>query len=179
MAAGLNPKQAAFVREYLLDLNATQAAIRAGYSEKTAHSQGPRLLEHDGVAAAIQAALDERAERTQVSADRVVAELAAIAFSDLRDVATWGRDWLSLIDSSEIDAGAARAIREVVATTTATEHGESTRMHVRQHDKLRALELLGKHLGMFKRDVDVRVSGSLTVERLVELAGEADDDLDP
>lgn len=69
---GLNPKQQRFVAEYLKDLNATQAAIRAGYSAKTAEQQGPRLLGNVGIAAAVQQAMDARAKRTEITADSVL-----------------------------------------------------------------------------------------------------------
>lgn len=169
MGADLTPKQAAFVNEYLVDLNATQAAIRAGYSEASAEQQGSRLLSNGKVALHVQAALDARAERTQVTADMVAAELARIAFSDLRDVATWGADTLALIDSSELSEDAARSLREVVATTSQTEHGTTNRLHVKQHDKMKALELLGKHLGMFREKLDVNVSGGLTLTALARM----------
>ena len=68
----LTDKQQRFVAEYLIDLNATQAAIRAGYSEKTAPAQASRLLINVNVAAAIQAAIKQRSERTQVDADYVL-----------------------------------------------------------------------------------------------------------
>lgn len=68
----LNPKQAAFVREYLIDLNATQAAIRAGYSKKTAYSQGERLLKHAEIKKHIAAASAERAKRTEITSDYVL-----------------------------------------------------------------------------------------------------------
>jgi phage terminase small subunit len=64
----LTPKQSLFVQEYLIDLNATQAAIRAGYSEKTAHSQGPRLLENVGIAQALAEASQERSDKTKIDA---------------------------------------------------------------------------------------------------------------
>lgn len=72
MGDALNPRQATFVREYLVDLNATQAAIRAGYSERTANEQGARLLAHVSVSAAIKAGQDKRAERTDITADYVL-----------------------------------------------------------------------------------------------------------
>ena len=71
----LTPKQERFVAEYLIDLNATQAAIRAGYSEKTAYSQGQRLLKNVEVAAAIQKALAERSERTKITQDYVLTSI--------------------------------------------------------------------------------------------------------
>jgi len=169
VAADLTPKQAAFVQEYLLDLNATQAAIRAGYSAKTADVAGPRLLGNVRIAGEVQAALEARAERTQITADRVLAELAAIAFSDLRDVATWGADSLALIDSSELTEDAAHALREVVAITTQTEHGTSTRLGVKSHDKLKALDMIGKHLGMFREKLDIHHTGGLTLTALARM----------
>lgn len=68
----LNPKQQRFVEEYLIDLNATQAAIRSGYSEASAEVQGHRLLRNDKIARAVQKAMDERAERTEITADFVL-----------------------------------------------------------------------------------------------------------
>jgi phage terminase small subunit len=86
----LNDKQARFVAEYLIDLNATQAAIRAGYSEATAYSQGQRLLKHVEVASAVANAQAQRSERTEITADRVLQELAKIGFSDIRKAVKWG-----------------------------------------------------------------------------------------
>ena len=80
MAKGdkLAEKQSAFVREYLKDLNATRAAKSAGYSEKTAYSQGVRLLRNVKVATAIQAAMDKRAERTELTADKVLKNIEEV-----------------------------------------------------------------------------------------------------
>lgn len=78
----LTPKQARFVQEYLLDLNATQAAIRAGYSKRSAQEQGSQLLSHPGVMAAIDAAKVQRSEKTEIDAERVLKEIAAMAFYD-------------------------------------------------------------------------------------------------
>lgn len=74
----LTPKQRLFVVEYLKDLNATQAAIRAGYSEKTARSQGQRLLTNVDIAAAIKKAIDERAEKIQIDAEWVLRQAVAL-----------------------------------------------------------------------------------------------------
>jgi phage terminase small subunit len=175
MAADLTPKQRSFVEQYLISGNATEAAINAGYSAKSAASQASQLMSNPKVAVAVQQALEARAERTGITADMVLAELARIAFSDLRDVATWGEDTLALIDSSELTEDAARSLREVVATTSQTEHGTTNRLHVKQHDKMKALELLGKHLGMFREKLDVHHTGGLTLTalaRMVEPEGE-------
>ena len=82
----MTPKQEAFVREYLIDLNATQAAIRAGYSEKTANEQGSRLLADVSVRSAIEAAKAARSERTEISADWVLRTLAEEKTADLADL---------------------------------------------------------------------------------------------
>ena len=81
----LKPKQARFVQEYLIDLNAAQAAIRAGYSAKTARVIGHENLTKPDIAAAIEKAMAERAERTEVTADLVVGELRKIAFANMAD----------------------------------------------------------------------------------------------
>lgn len=146
---GLTDKQAAFVREYLVDLNATQAARRAGYSSANADKIGSELLGKTRVAEAIQGAQARRAERTEITADRVIEEIAAIAFAHMGQYATWGDDRVSLRDSAEVDA---RAVSEVKQTVS--QFGSS--VAIKLHDKLSALEKLGKHLGMWKKDPDAQ-----------------------
>ena len=79
----LTPKQSAFVEEFAIDMNATQAAIRAGYSAKTAKEQATRLLSNVYVAAEIARGRAARSERTGITADRVLQELARVAFFDI------------------------------------------------------------------------------------------------
>ena len=88
--AGLTPRQERYVEEYLRDLNATQAAIRAGYSARTAQEQGSRLLSNVMVAEAVARAKAERSARIGLHADRVLEELAAVAFARMPDFADWG-----------------------------------------------------------------------------------------
>lgn len=150
----LTDKQHRFVAEYLVDLNATQAAIRAGYSEKTARQVGSENLSKPDIADAIAIAQQERAERTGVTADMVIRELARIGFSDLRKVLSSGG---SLIDPQEWDDDTAAAIASVEVVTLSGERGrdeEGNKIVERTHklkvwDKNSALEKLGKHLGMF------------------------------
>jgi phage terminase small subunit len=92
----LTAKQARFVAEYLVDLNATQAAIRAGYSARTANEQAARLLANVSVAAAVAEAQAARGKRTEVTQDRVALELARIAFGDPRRVMDWGPGGVTL-----------------------------------------------------------------------------------
>ena len=80
----LTARQTRFVEEYLIDLNAADAAKRAGYSEKTAYAQGQRLRKHPDVAEDVEAAIQERTERLKIEADDVVLELRRIAFADIR-----------------------------------------------------------------------------------------------
>lgn len=151
--AELTPKQQAFVDEYLIDLNATQAALRAGYSERTAYSQGQRLLKHVEVQQAIQQAQQERKQRTQVDADRVLLELSRIAFSDVMEhyeADEFGR--LSLTDTAPSGASAAVASIKRKTRTFTTKEGDTTTTHEVEYkvwDKNTALANLGKHLGLF------------------------------
>lgn len=145
--AELTDKQRKFVSEYLVDLNATQAAIRAGYSEKTAYRIGANLLQKSSVAAALAAAQKRREKRTEITQDRVLNELARIAFGNNRAVMSWGPGGLVLRNSNDLTEDEAALVSEVRETTT--KDGGS--MALKTHDKLKALELLGKHLGMFEK----------------------------
>jgi phage terminase small subunit len=156
----LNERQARFVAEYLVDLNATAAAVRAGYSVATANRVGPRLLSNVGVAAAIAEAQAARAKRTEVTADRVVLELARIAFGDPRRVMSWGPGGVKLRPSAELADEDAAIVAEVGETTTK----EGGTLRVKTVDKLGALRLLGQHLGMFAEKVDMRATVSAAPE---------------
>lgn len=156
----LTAKQQRFVDEYLIDLNATQAAIRAGYSEKTARSISNENLTKPDIQAAIQKGMEARSGRVAITQDMVLRELAKIGFSDIRKVVRWGETQLrmidgeedegdvvvpyhglALIDSAEIDDATAGAIAEV-------SQGKEG-LKVKLHDKKGALVDIGRHLGMF------------------------------
>ena len=141
----ITPRQRRFVEEYLIDLNATQAAKRAGYSARSAASRGSKLLRNPAVAAAIESAQAKRAQRTRVSADRVVTELAKVAFGDPRRLFSWGPGGVELRESSELTEAEAALVSEVSETRTAA--GGTRR--VKLHCKMTALTALGKHLGLF------------------------------
>lgn len=143
-------KQRCFVEEYLLDLNATQAAIRAGYSEKTAGKIGTENLQKPVIASAIQEAVQKRSERTEITASRVLSEYARIAFADIRSVATWDKDGVRFTASGEISDDAAAAIEEVSQTTRQLDDGGYTSTkRVKLASKLKALSDIARHLGMF------------------------------
>lgn len=138
-------RQARFCDEYLLDLNATQAAIRAGYSPRTADTQGPRLLQNVGVRARIDAAMAEQSRRTGVTADRVIRELARVAFVNAPDVINMDEASIRS-DATRDDTAAIASVR--VKTIPGNDH-DGVEREIKLADKLRALELLGKHTGLF------------------------------
>lgn len=176
MAAALTPKQELFVSEYLVDLNATQAAIRAGYTKRSARVQASRLLTNAAIQASIASAFANRIERLELTQDSVVKQLMAIAFSDIRDVVSWGdAGEIEMVPSDELTRDAAAALREVRSTTSTVifhdgQERSTVYKAVKQHDKMRALELLGKHLGMFVDRVEHSGNVGLTLTKLVELA---------
>ncbi len=141
----MTPRQRRFVEEYLVDLNATGAAKRAGYTVRSAKDHGYRLLKNPAVAAAVAKAQAKRAARTRVSADRVVTELAKVAFGDPRRLLSWGPGGVVLRDSSELTEAEAALVSEVSETRTAAGGTRKVKLHC----KLSALNALGKHLGLF------------------------------
>lgn len=148
--AKLSPKQQRFVEEYLIDLNATQAAIRSGYSVKTAGVIGSENLIKPNISEAISKARAERSKRTGVTADRVVEELAKLAFvniSDVVDIKT-GKV-LDYVDRNDLACVQSVKLKE-------TEFG--TEQEVKLYDKKSALELLGKHLGIFTDKIDLNAN---------------------
>ncbi|MFL0245514.1 terminase small subunit [Candidatus Clostridium stratigraminis] len=151
--AKLTPKQEMFVEEYLLDLNATQAAIRAGYSPKTAAEQGNRLLTNVKVRTCLDQEMAERSKRTGINQDRVIREIARLAFINPDNVMNLNSATVRK-DALEEDLA---AIQSVKVKMSSSENGEMVEREVRLNDKLKALELLGKHLGMFKDKVEVSV----------------------
>lgn len=149
-----NMKREAFCREYLVDLNAKQSAIRAGYSEKTAQSQGQRLLTFVEVSSRIQELKEERAERTNVTSDKVITELAKLGFSTMREVASWDADGVRLRASDALTDEAAACIKDIHSTREIRrdKNGDevvTVNMKVQLHDKRGSLKLLGDHLGVF------------------------------
>jgi phage terminase small subunit len=142
----LTPRQRRFVEEFLVSMNATDAARRAGYSARSANKLGPRLLGQPAVAAAIVAGRQRLTEKAEASAERVVSEYARIAFADIRRVITWSRSGVVTIKpSDELSDDDAAVIAEV--TDQATANGRTVR--VKLADKLHALDSLARHLGLF------------------------------
>ena len=151
----LTAKQKRFCEEYLIDLNATQAAIRAGYKQSDyTDTNANKLLENTSVAETIAKAMAERSKRCGISQDRVVNELAKIAFLNASNLINT-EDGTVRADATEDDLA---CIQSVKVKTSSSETGWSEEREVKVGDKLKALELLGKHLGMFKDNVDVNLT---------------------
>lgn len=145
MANKLTPKQRRFIDEYLIDLNATQAAIRAGYSEKTAYSIGLQNLKKLEIQAEIQKRRNRLQNKLEITQERVLQELAAIAFANGADYAKVVNSGLlptvEMIPTDELPPEKLPAIAGIKANQYGVE--------VKLHDKVKALELLGKYLGTF------------------------------
>ncbi len=158
--AKLTEKQKRFCDEYLIDLNATQAAIRAGYkkSEYT-DTNASKILENTRIKEEIDKRMAERSKRTGINQDRVIQELARIAFVNPRNVIN--PDDASVKESAVEDDLA--CIQSVKVKVVEGEKGISTEREVRLNDKIKALELLGKHLGMFTDKVEFDTDMELNI----------------
>ncbi|WP_438435419.1 terminase small subunit [Gorillibacterium sp. sgz500922] len=153
----LTEKQQKFAEEYLIDLNATQAAIRAGYSSKSAEQQGSTLLRNPKVRAHIDERMAVLARRTGVNQERIMRELARIAFLDPTQLVD--------MDSATLRPEATADDRAAIASVKVKEMSgdvEMTEREVKFADKLKALELLGKRFGMFTDNVNL--AGAVAVQ---------------
>lgn len=165
--ANLTPKQQSFVEEYLIDLNATQAAIRAGYSENTAKEIGSENLTKPNIARAIAEAQAKREERTKIDADYVLKRLVEIDQMDVLDIMDenlnmkplkeWPKIWRQYINNVE---------------SIELSDGEGWLKKIKWPDKVKNLELLGKHIavGAFKEKIEH--SGTIEIQSLSELMDE-------
>lgn len=177
MAGKLTNKQKLFIEEYLIDLNATQAAIRAGYSAKTANRMGSENLAKPDIAAEIKRRIDARVVRTEITQDFVLLELLKIAKIDGSVFATISRRGAVKLTATEDLTPEQRAgLASVKKGKFATE--------IKTYDKLKALELLGKHLGLWEKPQDSDAAPLTdflkavqpSPEEVAELYAEGDDD---
>jgi phage terminase small subunit len=160
-----NERKEAFCREYIVDFNGTQSAIRAGYSDKTAGAIASRLLKDVNIQAKIRDLIEERNKRTAVTADRVIAEFAKIAFSNIKDVAQWNNagSYVTLKTMEEVDGA-------LIAEIGNTENG----VKIKLHDKMKALEALAKHTGVYDDRPQTTVDVGSYVKALWERAENGD-----
>lgn len=166
----MTDKQERFCEEYMIDLNATQAAIRAGYSPKTANEQGSQLLAKLSIQNRIAQLQAEQSRRTGVSTDRVVRELAKIAFVNAADLIDPKTASLKS-DASHDDLAAVQSVKVKMFGEDGLEQ------EVKLADKLRALDLLGKHLGMYK-DTSEKDPAADALSKAKELLGGVDSAID-
>lgn len=157
--AKLSPKQQLFADEYLIDLNATQAAIRAGYSPKTADVKGSQLLRIVKVRTHIEQKMAERSRRTGINQDRVLQELAKIAFVKATDLID-PKDASVLENASDDDLA---VIQSIKVKESWGEKGSSVEREIKLADKTRSLEMLGRHLGMFNDKLDVNATQKVVI----------------
>lgn len=152
--AKLTLKQKQFCNEYLIDLNATQAAIRAGYSTSTAKDIGCENLAKPNIRTYIDEIMAERSKRTGINQDRVIRELARIAFVKATDV----MDVNNAKVKSKVSDDDLATIQSVKVKTIPTKNGDGVEREIKLADKMKALELLGKHLGMFTEKIDINAN---------------------
>ncbi len=187
MADELTPKQAQFVKEYVADFNATQAAIRAGYSKNGAGQTAAHLLKNPKVQAALEIEARTRAAAAEVTAEEVLAELAGIARANMRDYMDIGEDGLPRLNWKRLTRAQAAALKEVTVDVVA-EVNEGTddepelvpvhRVKFKLESKLAALDKLGRYFGLFKDHVShsgsvellgARPEHELTDEQILEI----------
>ena len=177
---GLTDKQRKFCDEYLIDLNATQAAIRAGYSPKTAEQTASRLLRNVKVQEYIAKRQKELSRSTEITQERVIKELALIAFSNNADYAHVVEKKMkaevggALVDVLDEDGKPVmyRTVEPVLTEELTEEQKRALAvikkgregLEVTSSDKVKALELLGKHLGIFTDKIEANVNDTTRSE---------------
>lgn len=151
----LTPKQERFVAEYLVDLNATQAAIRAGYSAKTANRIASHLLSKVDIAAAVAERREHQLQSADLTAVRVLQEISRISFSDIRRVFDEVGNLKPLHELTDDEAAAVASVEVVIKNAKAGDNQTDTVHKIKHWDKLKALEMAGKHLGVFNEQASV------------------------
>lgn len=142
-----NDKRRKFVQEYVKDYNATQAAIRAGYSPRTARSQGQRLLTFVDIQEMIPIEENRILAEEGVSASHTLREIARIAYSDMQTYMAWSDQGSRLVSSTELPPGASATVQEV---THRVARDGSSQVKIKLYSKLDALEKLARHYELYK-----------------------------
>lgn len=163
----LSEKQKRFVSEYIIDLNAKQAAIRAGYSPKTAEVQASRLLSLVKVQTEIAKAMEDRGKRTGITQDRVLAELSAIAFAK-------ATDYVDVDEAGAVKIKPTAGLTEEQKKAIAGIKEGANGIEIKLTDKTKALEMLSRHLGLFNDKLNVNVEAIEIIEDIGELESDGD-----
>lgn len=156
LISNMDDREVTFCYEWIIDHNGARSAKAAGYSKRSAHVQGSRLLNRDNVIKLIDHLKAERVERLKFTADQIVMEIAKVAFNSIEEYMEFTDGNVSLIDMENMTDNALRSIKKVKMTQNAN---LGKVLEVEVYDKLKALELLGKHVGAFTEKVDVTSGG--------------------
>ena len=175
MARPLTPKQERFCEEYLIDCNGTQAAIRAGYAKANADKQASQLIGNTRVAAYLAKLMGAQSKRVLVTADEVVGELKKLGFANLQDYVRVTDDGDPFIDLTDLTSDQFAALSEATIDDYVEGRGKNARVvrkvKIKLHDKVRSLDSLAKHLGLFGpggRPEDPIHTVNITISRSVE-----------
>lgn len=177
---GLTKKQEMFVKEYLVDLNATQAAIRAGYSTKTAGVIGVENLRKPLIQTAIQRAMGERSARVELTADNVLRELRDLVFHNPKNYYDQNGKLLAIKDMPDEVAKTVHSVKILKTEFNASADGDDIDLEpvqtveVKGIDKLKAIEISMKHLGILTEKYDINADATLniTIKRFTECNGD-------
>jgi len=174
----LNPKHQAFVDEYIIDFNASEAAKRAGYSGKTARTQGSKLLTNIDIQQAVRIATEKRSERTKVDADWVLTHLSNIVkadpldildkLGDYKKIEDWPLIWRQMLNAVDI--------QQIRVAYNDDEQDYATVVKTKFMDKMKALELTGKHVNVNAFKERVGIDGELKIEGIkIKFVGDDDE----
>lgn len=155
---GLSAKQQLFIHEYLVDMNGTQAAIRAGYSPKTANEQASRLLAHVSIQDALKVVWREKIQRADINADDVLRLITRAAFADIRDFVEWDDSAFHVKPSEQIDG---QLVSEVTEEVRDTPSGSITTRKLKLVNKESMIRLLATHFGLAESKLKLDVTASL------------------
>lgn len=158
----MNTRQQLFVLEYRKDLNATQAAIRAGYAKKGAEVTGSKLLRNPKVAAAVEKATARQLESAELSAVRVLEEMRRLGFSNVQDLFDANGDMIPIHKLTREQAACISSIEVVMKNATAGDGKIDRVLKFRMWDKRATLEMLGKHFALLTERVQIEGAEKLT-----------------
>ena len=163
----LTAKQTLFCQEYLVDLNASAACLRAGYATKNPDAVGAQLLAKPHVAGVVAVSMAKRAKRTEITADRVLKELARLGFVNMADFVTMDGSETPVLDFSRVTREQMAAVSEITQDTYLDGKGEDAkvvkRTKIKLYDKNTALSQLAKNLGITPETLNIKAEGAFKV----------------
>jgi phage terminase small subunit len=175
MAEELTDKQKMFIAEYLINgFNATQAAMKAGYSKKTANEQASRLLANVSIRGAINdeinKALDDKRDELKT---QVIAEYKKIALADIKNILQYDQDGVTVMPSEDVDTSVIASVeieQDIVKSeSTQTTTVSNKKIKFKLHDKIKALDGLSKYLGISKENIDLSMDLDQVKQKLKEI----------